>query len=123
MKLKILDGSFAVCRTDDRDILPLWAVRGETFCVTKAEGELSVVCAEEYVPDGILCEKDYCMFKIDEKLDFSLIGVLGKICDIMKNAGISIMAISTYDTDYVMVKNRNRDKAVESLKNSGYEFV
>lgn len=123
MKLKILDGSFAVCRTDDNGTLPLWAVRGEVFCVSKVEGELSVVCLEEYVPESILCEKDYCMIKIDEKLDFSLIGVLEGICAVMKIADISIMAISTYDTDYIMVKNGNRDKAVEYLKKHGYEFV
>lgn len=123
MKLKLLDNKFAVCRMDDTAVLPLWAVAGNPFVVSRIEGELSVICGEEYVPDGILCRKNYRIIKIDEKLEFSMIGVMAKISDVLAGAEISILAVSTYDTDYILISDDKVHKAVKFLNKAGYEFV
>lgn len=123
MRLKLLDKRFSVCRLDDNGQLPLWAIKGDVFAITKIEGELSVICEEEYAPKDILSEDGYRIIKIDEKLEFSMIGVLAELCEVMKNAEISILAVSTYDTDYILIKEVNVNRATEFLQRAGYEFI
>jgi hypothetical protein len=105
-----------VCRLARNAEIPQWALSGGGFAsVTRTADELSLVCAESLVPQGIQCEPGWRIFKIEGPLDFALIGILASVAQPLAEAGVSIFTISTYDTDYVMVKQQDLEKAVRAL--------
>ncbi|MDS0524246.1 ACT domain-containing protein [Clostridium sp. SHJSY1] len=114
---------YGVCRLNKTELIPQWAEKGDFFSITRTSDELSIVCSEDNIPSGIKCEKDWRVLKIEGTLDFSLIGILASISTILAQKGISIFAISTYDTDYILIKNEDTDKAINSLINEGYEII
>ncbi|MFY9425372.1 MAG: ACT domain-containing protein [Caldicoprobacterales bacterium] len=75
------------------------------------------------IPSHIKCEKDWRILKIEGPLDFSLIGRLASISTVLAQKGISIFAISTYDTDYILVKNKDISSAIVALTDEGYEII
>ncbi|MBS7526040.1 ACT domain-containing protein [Fusibacter paucivorans] len=119
LKLKLMSEPLSVCRLDTNSELPVWALKDPFFSITKTADELSVVCSQSSVPEGILCETDWCSLKVMGPLDFSLIGILSKISDVLAKASISIFAVSTYDTDYIMLKATNLEAAVAALSHDG----
>lgn len=123
LTLKLLKECYGVCRLDSTEIIPKWVKDSTFFSITKTSSELSIVCAEEYIPKEIKCEKDWRILKIQGPLDFSLIGILSSISTILAQKGISIFAISTYDTDYILVKSKDIDDAIEALTNEMYEVI
>jgi hypothetical protein len=92
--------------------------------ITRTADELSIVCAADQVPtenrDQIRCERDWQGFKIEGPLDFSLTGILVAIAAPLADAGISIFAIATYDTDYVLVRRSQADHAIAVLRQHGH---
>jgi len=128
LKMKLLKGKYMVCRLDKDDIIPEWVKNSEFYSITRTSDELSIVCSEENIPDSILnnyirCEKDWRILKIEGPLDFSLIGILASISTILAQKGISIFAVSTYETDYILVKNKDIDSAIAALVSEGYEIM
>lgn len=121
--MKLLKEIYGVCRLDKTDLIPQWAKEGDFFSVTKTSDELSVVCSQDSIPDGIKYESEWRVLKVEGPLDFSLTGILASISRILAQKGISIFAISTYDTDYILVKNKDIDNAVLALANEGYEVM
>lgn len=121
MKLKKIDANFSVCKVADFSETKL----NRPFCFTaKTDEENSVVCQTEDVPDHTIERDDgWKGFRIEGVLDFSLIGILAKISGILADHKIGIFAISTYNTDYVLVKQENYERALGVLKESGYEIV
>ncbi|GKU25270.1 ACT domain-containing protein [Clostridium folliculivorans] len=119
----LLKDTYGVCRLDKNELIPAWAQKGEFFSITKTTDELSIVCHEGNIPDNINCEKDWKILKIEGQLDFSLIGILSSISSILANKGISIFAVSTYDTDYILIKNKDIENAVKSLIEERYEII
>jgi uncharacterized protein len=110
-----------VCRLAPGDEIPQWALRRGGFAsVTRTANELSLVCAESVVPQGIQCEPGWRIFKIEGPLDFTVTGILASVAQPLAEAGVSIFAISTYDTDYVMVKEQDVEKAVRTLAAAGH---
>lgn len=95
------------------------------FCFfAKTDDEISLVCKTEDVPFDVITKDDgWCGFYFDETLDFSLIGILSNISAVLAENNIGIFAVSTYNTDYILVKSENFDKAVSVLKSNGYTFV
>ncbi len=89
--------------------------------VTRTADELSVICAESAIPQGIQGETGWRIFKIDGPLDFALTGILASVAQPLAEVGVSIFAISTYDTDYVMVKEQDLEKAVHALEGAGHQ--
>ena len=75
------------------------------------------------ITSHIKCEKDWRILKIEGPLDFSLIGRLASISTVLAQKGISIFAISTYDTDYILVKNKDISSAIVALTDEGYEII
>ncbi|MFA9396967.1 MAG: ACT domain-containing protein [Clostridiaceae bacterium] len=123
LTMKLLKEKYGVCRLDNIDEIPTWAKYGEFYSITKTSDELSIVCSEQDIPDDIKCEKDWRILKIQGPLDFSLIGILASISTILAQKGISIFAISTYDTDYILLKDTDLDNAIEALVNERYEVI
>ena len=118
MKLIVLSQRFSVCRLEKTDSIPLWATTQEFFSITKTADELSIVCPEASVPANIKAEHGWRGLKIEGPLDFSQIGVLNSLAEPLAKNGISIFAISTYDTDYVFLKEADLDRAKEALRHS-----
>ena len=118
MILVRMAGEFSVCRIKD-----LSDVRWESeYCfLGKTDKELSLVCRKEDAPsDCIKREDGWRGFYIDGILDFSLVGILAEISGILARNGISIFAVSTYNTDYIFVKQSCFDKAMSHLESNGY---
>jgi len=123
LTMKLLKEKYGVCRLDKDELIPQWATVSDFFSVTKTLDELSIVCNENNIPSGIKCEKDWRVLKIEGPLDFSLIGILAAITAILAQKSISIFAVSTYDTDYILVKDNDIDNAVAALINENYEVI
>ena len=123
LNMKLLKEKYGVCRLDKNEHIPNWGVDGELYSITKTEDELSIVCLQDNIPENIQCEKDWRVLKIEGPLDFSLVGILAEISNLMAKNSISIFAISTYDTDYILVKEKDIEKAVMVLVNDRYDVI
>ena len=121
MKLKILSIVFSVCKIKDLSGVDLEA---GIFFIGRTDEELSLVCRTEDVPDNTSARDDgWRGFRIEGMLDFSMIGILSKLSAILAENRIGILAISTYNTDYVLVKEENFSRAIEALTAAGYEVT
>lgn len=123
MRLTLLDQEFAVARLAPTDPTPAWVVHGSFFSVTRTPEELSVVGPAETVPGHIQAHRDWRCLRVAGVLDLSLTGVLVSILTPLAAAGISVFAISTYDTDYVLVRGETLMPAIERLSEAGHEVV
>jgi uncharacterized protein len=118
--LSVLDRRFAICRLEPGARVPDWAGAGDVWSVTRTPDELSVVCEAEGVPEAVECERDWRCLKVDGPLDFSLVGVLASIASALASARVSLFAISTFDTDYVLVRDSDLDAAIRTLRSAGH---
>lgn len=121
MKLKKLNFDFSVCKVTDFSQVNL----DSEFCfISKTDKEKSLVCITDDVPLNVIERDDgWRAFRIEGTLDFSLIGILSKISSLLAEHKVGIFAVSTYNTDYILTKSENFDKALEVLYSAGYEVV
>jgi hypothetical protein len=122
MTLKVLDGRFAICRLDPGAPFPAWAFSGPFVSITRTADELSVVCPEDVVPEGVRCKRGWRCLVVAGTLDFALVGVLASLLVPLADAGVSVFAISTFDTDFLLVKEEMRERASEVLQQAGHGF-
>jgi uncharacterized protein len=123
MKLILLDEELAVVRLERADPTPAWAARGCLSSVTRTADELSIVCAAAAVPPDVPAKRGWRCFQVAGPLDFSLTGILASIVSPLAAARISIFAIATYDTDYVLVRGPDLASAAECLRAAGHEVI
>jgi hypothetical protein len=123
MMLAVLGGDFALARLEAAAPVPAWASVGSFSSITRTSGELSVVCEAAAIPHDVPCERGWRCLRVAGTLDLSLTGVLASIAGPLAAAGVSIFAIATYDTDYVLVRAGSLTTAVESLRAAGHEVV
>ena len=121
MEIKALTDLFSVCKVEDATQIDL----SKNFCfIAKTDEEISLVCPTKNVPAVTSARDDgWRGFRIQGTLDFSLIGILAKISAILAEQRIGIFAISTYNTDYIFVKEENFAKALKSLAEHGYKVI
>ena len=93
------------------------------FCVTQTADELSIVCEEARVPDGVRVEKDWVALKLEGPFPFSLTGVLSSFLQPLATAEIPIFAVATFDTDYVLMKREKLEEAIKALGAAGHEML
>ncbi len=120
MKIEKIDYEFSVCRVKDYSQTDL----GSEYCfLGKTDEECSLVCITDDIPGNVIDHDDgWKAFRIQGTLDFSLIGILAKLSALMAENGIGIFAVSTYNTDYILTKKENFEKAIEVLRLAGYEI-
>jgi hypothetical protein len=123
LDLSVLPGSYSVCRLDSGAGVPEWAMAGDFFSVTRTADELSVVCEQSAVPQGVPCERDWRCLKVLGPLDFGLRGVLASLAGPLSGAKIGIFVISTYDTDYLMVKAADLERTTAVLTEAGHTIA
>lgn len=122
MQLHLLDLSLSVCQLETSAVVPAWAQSGPFFNLTKTDEELSIVCPTSVVPDHIKRQDHWRAIKVEGPLDFSLTGILSTLLKPLAQAQISIFAISTFNTDYILIQDKDLQKAVLTLKNEGHQI-
>lgn len=120
LTLTMVPGRLAICRLAAGEPIPAQAVLGNFFSVTRTVEELSIVCHEALAPAGSQVEGGWRALKVAGPLDFALTGILAGLSGALAGAGISLFAISTYDTDYVLVRATDLDGAIAALKAAGF---
>ena len=117
MNLEKLACDFSVCQVED-----LSDIRFDDFLfLAKTDSELSIVCRSETVPENTIKREDgWTAFRVAGSLEFSLVGILADISHCLADAEVSIFAVSTYNTDYILVKKENWEKAETALLNAGH---
>ena len=119
-ELTVLGERLAICRLGARDEVPAWATKSPFFSVTRTREELSVVCPEDVVPESIPCEWGWLALRLEGTFDLSMVGILASVAVPLAEAGASIFAVSTFDTDYVLVREEQLDLAVGTLRARGH---
>ena len=119
MELKVIDGDFSVCKVEDLSQVNL---NQDFYFIGKTDEELSLVCRTGDVPAGTVSREDgFKAFRIQGELDFSLIGILARISDILARREIGIFVVSTNNTDYVLTKGADFGRALKALEEEGYQ--
>ena len=122
LTMRLLPDRYSVCRLDADSDIPRWAISGSFYSITRTQDERSVVCLEKNIPDDIRAEKDWRILQVAGPLDFSLTGILAAISSILAANEISLFAISTYDTDYILVKEKDINRAIDALRCEQYRI-
>ena len=120
LTLSVLAEPLAIARLEPAAPVPDWAGSGELCSVTRTADELSVVCGDAAVPAGAPAQRGWRALKVHGPLDFSLTGVLAALSAPLAHASIPIFALSTYDTDYVLVRDEDLQRACEALEHAGH---
>src|SRR5262245_43033763 len=120
LTLLVLPDLFAVCRLDPSDPVPSWAFDAVFSSITRTADELSILCPERSVPEGIHCEKNWRCLRVAGTIEFSVVGVLASLVFPLAEQGISVFAISTFDTDYLLVKDKDFGMARAALRAAGH---
>ena len=120
LKLALADGEFAVCRLPAGEPVPPWAGSALFSSVTRTADELSIICPAAALPAGIQAEPGWRLLKVAGPLDFGAVGVLASISAPLAQAGISLLGVATFDTDYVLVKAERLDDARRALEAAGH---
>jgi hypothetical protein len=121
--LIILSDQFAVCRLSPDADIPAWSQNAKFFSITRSKDELSVVCLGKDVPGNILAECGWRALKVKGALDFSLTGILASITKPLAKAKIPVFVISTYDTDYIFVRENHLSQAKRVLIKEGHSII
>jgi uncharacterized protein len=133
LKFRVLEERLAVCRLASDARIPAGALEGKFFCVVRTQDELSIVCSEDACSGdagaadrlgaGALCESGWLALQLEGPFPFSMSGVLASFVQPLAEARIPIFAISTFDTDYVLIKGEDLERALSALRAAGHEKV
>ena len=121
MKLTLFPARLAVCRLAPDAALPAWP-GGAFISITRTPYELSIVCDEASVPGDVLAERGWNAFQLEGPIPFDMTGVAASLTVPLAANGISLFLISTYDTDWLLVKESVRDRAVAALRTAGFDL-
>jgi len=123
VRLKPLAGSYAISRLAPSTQIPAWADGGGFVSISRSEDELSVVCQEDRVPSGVRTDGGWSAFKLEGPFAFDETGILLSVIEPLSANGIGIFAVSTFDTDYLLVKTADAPRARALLGAAGHSIV
>jgi hypothetical protein len=121
LRFRLLGGSFAVARLDPSAAIPEWSTRGTFTSVTRTAEELSIVCDDDAVPDDVRAERGWRALQLEGPIAFEMTGVAARFTSALAARAISVFVISTFDTDYLLVKTTALDAAIAALRHDGCE--
>jgi hypothetical protein len=120
--ISVLKDGYKVCRLNAFDGVPDWALDSPLSSVTRTAEELSIVCPDQVAPDEFKSEHEWKCLKIHGPLGFDEVGIISSLTRVLANADISVFVLSTFETDYILVKKMNIEKAAKVLSDSGHEI-
>jgi hypothetical protein len=120
MTITVVPGTFTICKLPPKSPLPEWAKTGWFSSITCTDEELSVVCREEDVPADVESEPGWRGLRVAGQLCFTLVGVLSALVGPLASAGVSVFVMSTFNTDYVLVKTEQFEQALQALRQAGH---
>ena len=120
LTLVVLQDLFAVCRLDAGNVIPAWATTGQFISITHTADELSIVCSQAFVPGDVRCERGWRCLRVAGTMDFSMVGIVASLVTPLAEAEISVFVVSTFDTDYLLVKDNDLAKAMAVLNAAGH---
>jgi hypothetical protein len=121
VQLTTLDEPYAIVRLDPDAGVPEWVAGGPFWSVTRSESELSVVCREDDVPAGASAERGWIALRLAGPLDFTLTGVVASLCTPLAEARVPIFVLSTFETDYLLVREGDLARSIEALREAGHD--
>lgn len=121
--LTLLPQTLAICRLNPSDDIPAWPIASRFLAITRTPNEISIVCYQQLVPPGVTYEPDWRALETAGPMDFKLTGVLASLLTPLAQAGISVFAISTFDTDYLLVKQDSLPTAIQALESAGHSIL
>jgi hypothetical protein len=122
--LKVLQKKYSILKFQADSVLPVWIYSSDFYSITKTQEELSIVTVQsDSFEENTTCSKGWRILKIMGPLDFSLIGVIADISNILKDARVPIFTISTYNTDYILVKQKDLDVSIKALRDKNYNIM
>ena len=122
LDLRLLVGSYAVSRLSPDETLPEWA-RGELLAATWTPDELSIVSTAGSVPESVRSESGWRVLRVAGPLDFSLVGILAALTGTLARAGVAVFSLSTFDTDYLLVREIDLERALRALESDGHRIT
>ncbi|HEY8183764.1 MAG TPA: ACT domain-containing protein [Thermoanaerobaculia bacterium] len=114
-----LQDTFAIVRLPPSEDMPRWA-SGELVSITRTADELSVVCKESAVPAGSHADRGWQCLKVEVPMPLTMVGVAAEFTSLLAKAGVSVFLISTFDTDYILVKGDALERAADALRGGGH---
>ena len=123
LKFRWLPGQFAICKLPPDASIPSWATSGIFTSVTRGSEELSIVCPAENLPRDVKSGSHWVCLKLEGPFPFSQTGVLLSFIEPLSNNGIPIFAISTYDTDYVLIQEDHMGGVIDRLREAGHKLI
>ena len=123
LTLRLLDETFSIYRFNASDEIPHKVLQSSFYNISKTDEELSIICPGSLKLNDKPFEADWSCIKVTGPLDFNETGILASLSGILTEARISIFAVSTFDTDYILVKSVNIKKAINALEAAGYKFI
>jgi uncharacterized protein len=120
LSLTLLTESIAICRLDPQAEIPEWAIAAPYWSITRTPDEMSIVCDERFVPDGIVASRGWRALRFAGPVPLDQTGILSSVTAPLAAARISVFALATYDTDYVLVPAAQRSDAIEALERAGH---
>jgi uncharacterized protein len=120
----LIKGDYSIYRFNIDSAIPMWVYDSDFYSVTRTQDELSIVCknVDITMDANIKTDKHWRILKINGLLDLSLVGIIAKISHLFKENKIPIFTISTFDTDYILVKNQDLNKTMTVLNNAGHKI-
>lgn len=118
--IDVLPERFGICRFDPNVSIPDWALTSRFYSITQTQEEVSIVCHEGVIPQEIRYEKGWRCLKVQGPIDFSEIGILSSLAQPLASKNVAIFALSTYDTDYLFVREKDLSKTIETLSQEGF---
>ena len=120
LTLLMVDGTFAVCRLGGDAPIPPWATDGHFVSITRTADELSIVCRQDVVPERVILDRDWRCVRVAGTMPFTVVGILASLTAPLAEAGIGVFAVSTFDTDYLLVKESDLAAALNVLRQRGH---
>jgi uncharacterized protein len=123
MKFIVLKGKYSIYKFKNGSALPGWIYSSDFYSVTKTKDELSVIAVQsDIISEDIACSNDWRIFKIEGPLDFSQVGIIADISVIFKEKNIPLFTISTFETDYILVKENDLSTGMKALRDKGHQI-
>jgi hypothetical protein len=122
LRLSLFSHKYAVCQFHPDKHIPYWALLGDFVSLTRTHEELSIVCQQDNVPGDIEAERGWRCVQVHGAFDFSVAGIHASLAIPLAEADISVLAIATYATDYLLIKEENVERALQVLEQAGHSI-